>query len=43
MDAVTLPIRVFAKLGIKKLIVTNAAGGIKSSLNPGSIMLITDH
>lgn len=43
MDAVTLPIRVFAKLGIKKLIVTNAAGGIKPSLNPGSIMLITDH
>ena len=43
MDVVTLPIRVFAKLGIKKLIVTNAAGGIKDSLRPGSIMLITDH
>ncbi len=43
MDIVTLPIRVFAKLGITKLIVTNAAGGIKASLQPGSIMLINDH
>lgn len=43
MDIVTLPIRVFAKLGIKNLIVTNAAGGIGDNLNPGSIMLINDH
>lgn len=43
MDIVTFPIRVFAKLGITKLIVTNAAGGLKDSLNPGSIMLINDH
>ena len=43
MTTVTLPIRVFARLGIGKLIVTNAAGGLKCTLNPGSIMLITDH
>lgn len=43
MDVVTFPIRVFSKLGIKKLIVTNAAGGIGDELDPGSIMLITDH
>lgn len=43
MEIVTLPIRVFARLGIHDLIVTNAAGGIKASLNPGSIMLINDH
>ncbi len=43
MDVVTLPIRVFARLGIKNLIVTNAAGGIKDSLHPGQIMLINDH
>lgn len=43
MDIVTLPIRVFAKLGIKNLIVTNAAGGIGDNLVPGSIMLINDH
>lgn len=43
MDIVTLPIRVFARLGIRYLFVTNAAGGIKEGLNPGTITLITDH
>lgn len=43
MEIVTLPVRVFARLGIKNLIVTNAAGGIGDSLIPGSIMLINDH
>ena len=43
MDIVTLPIRVFAKLGIQYLFVTNACGGIREDLNPGQITLITDH
>lgn len=43
METVTLPIRVFSRLGINKLIVTNAAGGIGDAQTPGSIMLITDH
>lgn len=43
MDIVTLPIRVFAKLGIQKLILTNACGGIREDLNPGKIMIIRDH
>lgn len=43
MDTVTFPMRVFSALGINKLIVTNAAGGVGDGLNPGSIMLITDH
>lgn len=43
MEIVTLPIRVFAKLGIKKLILTNACGGIRDDLNPGQIMVISDH
>ena len=43
MDIVTFPIRVFSKLGIKNLIVTNAAGGLSDMLNPGSIMIINDH
>lgn len=43
MDIVTLPIRVFAKLGIQKLILTNACGGIREDLNPGQIMVISDH
>lgn len=41
-DAV-LPIRVFAALGVKTLIVTNAAGGIRRSFRPGTLMLISDH
>ena len=43
MEEVTLPIRVFALMGIKSLIITNAAGGTSPHLPPGSLMLITDH
>ena len=38
-----LPIRVFAALGATTLIVTNAAGGIRRSFRPGTLMLISDH
>ncbi|HEY6808663.1 MAG TPA: purine-nucleoside phosphorylase [Gemmatimonadales bacterium] len=38
-----LPVRVFARLGVRTLIVTNAAGGISSALSAGSLMLISDH
>ena len=41
-DAV-LPVRVFATLGATTLIVTNAAGGIRRSFGPGTLMLISDH
>ena len=43
MSQVTLPIRVMQRLGIKTLIVTNAAGGINKDFVPGNPMLITDH
>jgi purine-nucleoside phosphorylase len=43
MSEVTFPVRLLAALGAKNLFITNAAGGISSSLNPGDIMLITDH
>ncbi len=43
MSQVTLPIRVMQRLGIKTLIVTNAAGGINQDFVPGNPMLITDH
>jgi purine-nucleoside phosphorylase len=38
-----LPIEILAALGIRTLILTNAAGGIRSDLTPGTLMLITDH
>lgn len=43
MEQVTLPARTFGLLGIKNLIVTNAAGSMTSDMPPGSLMLITDH
>lgn len=43
MKEVVFPIWVFNFLGVKKLIVTNAAGGINTSFNPGDLMIIKDH
>jgi purine-nucleoside phosphorylase len=43
MPDVMLLSRVIGRLGIKKLIVTNAAGGVNTSFKPGDLMLITDH
>jgi len=40
---VVFPVRVMALLGVELLILTNAAGGIRSDLAPGRIMLIEDH
>ena len=38
-----LPVRVFARLGVPTLIVTNAAGGIRHTFRPPTLMLIADH
>jgi purine-nucleoside phosphorylase len=38
-----LPIRVFARLGVATLIVTNAAGGLRPTFRPPTLMLIADH
>lgn len=43
MDEVTIAERVMALMGIKMLIVTNAAGGVNKTFTAGDIMLITDH
>lgn len=43
MDAVTYPIRVMAKLGIKTLFTTNATGGVNENFTVGDFMVITDH
>jgi len=40
---VVLPVRVLCRLGIKKLLLTNAAGGINPMLLPGDLMIIRDH
>jgi purine-nucleoside phosphorylase len=40
---VALPTRVMLGLGARALIVTNAAGGINPSFEPGDVMLIEDH
>jgi purine-nucleoside phosphorylase len=38
-----LPVRVFQRLGVRSLIVTNAAGGVRPTFRPGMLMLIADH
>jgi len=42
-DEAALPVRVFASLGVRALVVTNAAGGINRGFAPGTVMLIRDH
>lgn len=43
MEDITYPVRVMAKLGVKNLLLSNAAGGINTDFAPGQLMLITDH
>jgi len=43
MKQITFPVRVMKFLGVKKLIVSNACGGIKADFKPGTIMLMEDH
>jgi purine-nucleoside phosphorylase len=43
MDEVMFLARMLGRLGIRKLVVTNAAGGINTSYTPGDLMLISDH
>ena len=42
MGQIALPVRVMLRMGIKTLLVTNAAGGINPGFSPGDVMLITD-
>ena len=43
MAQVTLPIRVMARLDIKTIILTNAAGGVNPAYEVGDLMVINDH
>ncbi|KAK9458326.1 nucleoside phosphorylase domain-containing protein [Dipodascopsis uninucleata] len=42
-EVVTFPIRVFSKLGISTLVVTNACGGLNSDYKVGDLMVLNDH
>lgn len=42
LSDVTLPVRVMARMGIRKLIVTNACGGVNADFKPGDLMIIKD-
>jgi len=43
MDQVVFPLRCMLQLGVKNLIVTNAAGSVDINYKPGDLMLIRDH
>jgi purine-nucleoside phosphorylase len=42
-ETVALPVRAMAKLGVRTLILTNAAGGIRRTFTRGALMMIADH
>lgn len=43
MEDIIYPVRIMKRLGVRSLILTNAAGGINLSFEPGDFMLVTDH
>jgi purine-nucleoside phosphorylase len=43
MEQVVFPVRVLGRLGVRILILTNAAGGVNTSYAPGDLMIIEDH
>lgn len=43
LQEITIPIRVMAMLGIKRLIITNASGAVNENYKAGDLMLIEDH
>lgn len=43
IEEVVYPVRVMGQLGVKNLIISNAAGGINLDFNPGDLMVIEDH
>ncbi len=43
MEQVMLPVRAFGLMGVKHLILTNAAGSLDPDMTPGSLMILSDH
>lgn len=43
MEDVVMPVRLMARLGVKTVVLTNAAGGVNPDFAEGTLMLITDH
>lgn len=42
-EQLALPIRIFKLLGVKKTLITNAAGAVNTDYKPGDVMVISDH
>ncbi|MEJ0026272.1 MAG: purine-nucleoside phosphorylase [Rhizomicrobium sp.] len=42
-QAIAVPIRILRRLGVERLILTNASGGLKPHLPAGTLMLVEDH
>ena len=42
-EEVVFPVRVLGRMGIKVLVLTNAAGSVNINYKPGELMIITDH
>ncbi|MEA1974749.1 MAG: purine-nucleoside phosphorylase [Bacillota bacterium] len=43
MKEITFPVRLMKVIGVEKLILTNAAGGVNKNYKPGDLMVINDH
>lgn len=43
LSVCTFYVRVMSKLGVKNLVLTNAAGGILDGMKPADLMIVTDH
>ena len=43
MSDVVMPIRLMKMIGVEKILLTNAAGGLHSEWDAGTLMMITDH
>jgi inosine/guanosine/xanthosine phosphorylase family protein len=42
-EALAVPVRILRRLGVERLVLTNAAGGVNPKLPAGSLMILSDH